>query len=188
MTVHINTLFDEDAIAARVADLAASISEAKPEKLLVVAVLKGSFIFAADLVRAMHRSGLTPEMEFMHLSSYGAGTEGSENIKILRDVESDVNGRDIILVDDILESGRTLNFAKERLLKRGAKSVRIVALLDKPERRKAAISADYVGFACPDKFVVGYGMDMGHAWRQLPFIGYVVPGEETGTGGENEGD
>ncbi|MBS8261781.1 hypoxanthine phosphoribosyltransferase [Roseibium polysiphoniae] len=188
MTVHINTLFDEDAIAARVADLADAISESKPENLLVVAVLKGSFIFAADLVRAMHRSGLTPEMEFMHLSSYGAGTEGSENIRVLRDVESDVNGRDIILVDDILESGRTLSFAKERLLKRDAKSVRIVALLDKPERRKAAISADYVGFACPDKFVVGYGMDMGHAWRQLPFIGYVVPGEETGADAENEGD
>jgi hypoxanthine phosphoribosyltransferase len=188
MTVHINTLFDEDAISARVADLAQAIAQSNPEKLLVVAVLKGSFIFAADLVRAMHRAGLTPEMEFIHLSSYGAGTEGSETIRILRDVESDVNGRDILLVDDILESGRTLNFAKERILKRGAKSVRIAALLDKPERRKAAISADYVGFACPDKFVVGYGMDMGHAWRQLPFIGYVVPGEEAGMDGENEGD
>ncbi|WP_417687381.1 hypoxanthine phosphoribosyltransferase [Roseibium sp.] len=188
MTVQINTLFDENAISSRIADLAHSIAETKPEKLLVVAVLKGSFIFAADLVRAMHRAGLQPEMEFMHLSSYGAGTVGSENIRILRDVESDVNGRDILLVDDILESGRTLHFAKERLTKRGAKSVQIVALLDKPERRKAAISADYVGFACPDKFVVGYGMDMGHAWRQLPFIGYVVPGEETGAAGENEGD
>jgi len=110
-----------------------------------------------------------------HLSSYGAGTEGSENIRILRDVESDVNDRDIILVDDILESGRTLSFARQRLVDRGARSVRIAALLDKPESRKATISADYVGFACPDKFVVGYGMDMGHAWRQLPFIGYVVP-------------
>lgn len=176
MTVNINTLFDEATIAQRVEALAGEITGAKPEKLLVVAVLKGSFIFAADLVRAMHRVGLEPEMEFIHLSSYGAGTE-SQDIRILRDVESDVNGRDIILVDDILESGRTLAFAKERLMNRGANSVRIAALLDKPERRKAAISADYVGFTCPDKFVVGYGMDMGHAWRQLPFIGYVVAPE-----------
>ena len=187
MTSDIHTLFDEDAIAQRVGALAEEIAEGKPQNLLVVAVLKGSFIFAADLVRAMHRAGLQPEMEFMHLSSYGAGTEGSDTIRILRDVESDVNERDIILVDDILESGRTLAFARERLLNRGAHSVKIAALLDKPERRKAAISADYVGFACPDKFVVGYGMDMGHAWRQLPFIGYVVPPEEA-ENGDNGGE
>lgn len=186
MTVTINTLFDEDMIATRVSDLAREISDSDPKDLLVVAVLKGSFIFAADLVRAMHREGLAPEMEFIHLSSYGAGTEGSENIRILRDVESDVNNRDIILVDDILESGRTLSFARDRLKNRGARSVRVVALLDKPDRRKAAISADYVGFACPDKFVVGYGMDMGHAWRQLPFIGYVVPREDAEPGGTEE--
>ncbi|MBO0347096.1 hypoxanthine phosphoribosyltransferase [Roseibium limicola] len=180
MTPQINTLFDESAIASRVESLAREIAASRPENLLVVAVLKGSFIFAADLVRAMHRVGLEPEMEFLHLSSYGAGTVSSENIRILRDVESDVNGRDIFLVDDILESGRTLAFAKERLLKRAAKSVQVVALLDKPERRVAPIAADYTGFACPDKFVVGYGMDMGHAWRQLPFIGYVVSDQEAG--------
>jgi hypoxanthine phosphoribosyltransferase len=183
MTANIFTLFDEETIAKRVASLAGEITKADPDRLLVVAVLKGSFIFAADLVRAMHRVGLEPEMEFIHLSSYGAGTE-SQDIRILRDVESDVNGRDIILVDDILESGRTLAFAKDRLINRGAKSVQIAALLDKPERRKAAISADYVGFTCPDKFVVGYGMDMGHAWRQLPFIGYVIPPEAEATDGK----
>ncbi|KZM51139.1 hypoxanthine phosphoribosyltransferase [Labrenzia sp. OB1] len=184
MTTDILTLFDEDAIAVRVASLAEEIAEGHAKDLLVVAVLKGSFIFAADLVRAMHRAGLEPEMEFIHLSSYGAGTEGSEAIRVLRDVESDVNDRDIILVDDILESGRTLAFAKERLMSRGARSVKIAALLDKPERRKAAISADYVGFACPDKFVVGYGMDMGHAWRQLPYIGYVVASDEASADGK----
>jgi hypoxanthine phosphoribosyltransferase len=93
-------------------------------------------------------------------------------------VESDVAGRDVILVDDILESGRTLAFARDRLTERGARSVRVAALLDKPMRRKSAISADYLGFECPDRFVVGYGMDMGHKWRQLPFIGYVVQGDE----------
>ncbi len=186
MTNEILTLFDENAIAQRVDALAVEIAESNPKDLLVVAILKGSFIFAADLVRAMHRAGLQPEMEFMHLSSYGGGTQGAENIRILRDVESDVNQRDIILVDDILESGRTLAFAKGRLHDRGARSVKIAALLDKPERRKAAISADYVGFACPDKFVVGYGMDMGHAWRQLPYIGYVVPAGETADDGKGE--
>lgn len=184
MTANIRTLFDENTISRRVDALAEEISESNPENLLVVAVLKGSFIFAADLVRAMHRAGLQPEMEFMHLSSYGAGTEGSDTVRILRDVESDVKGRDIILVDDILESGRTLAFAKDRLKGRGALSVRIAVLLDKPERRKAAISADYVGFACPDKFVVGYGMDMGHAWRQLPYIGYVVASDEDAADGK----
>ncbi|WP_349358639.1 hypoxanthine phosphoribosyltransferase [Stappia sp.] len=169
----IRTLFDETAIAARVEQMARDIAATDPQNLLVVAVLKGSFMFAADLVRAMHRVGLRPEMEFIHLSSYGAGTESRE-IRVLRDVESDVAGRDVILVDDILESGRTLAFARDRLTERGARSVHIAALLDKPMRRKSAISADYVGFDCPDRFVVGYGMDMGHKWRQLPFIGYVV--------------
>lgn len=177
MTPQINTLFDEAQIADRVSTLAQEIAADAPHRLLVVAVLKGSFIFAADLVRALHRVGQQLEMEFMHLSSYGAGTTSTE-LKVLRDVESDVSGRDIILVDDILESGRTLSFAKERLLSRGARSVKIAALLDKPEHRKATIEADYVGFVCPDKFVVGFGMDMGHAWRQLPYIGYVVVDDE----------
>ena len=172
-SVEIRTLYDEAAIAARVEEIARQVAATELRGLLVVAVLKGSFMFAADLVRAMHRAGLAPEMEFIHLSSYGAGTESRE-IRVLRDVESDVAGRDVILVDDILESGRTLAFARDRLIERGAGSVRIAALVDKPMRRKTAISADYVGFECPDKFVVGYGMDMGHKWRQLPFIGYVV--------------
>lgn len=172
-SVEIRTLYDEAAIAARVEEIARQVAATELRGLLVVAVLKGSFMFAADLVRAMHRAGLAPEMEFIHLSSYGAGTESRE-IRVLRDVESDVAGRDVILVDDILESGRTLAFARDRLIERGAGSVRIAALLDKPMRRKTAISADYVGFECPDKFVVGYGMDMGHKWRQLPFIGHVV--------------
>lgn len=172
-TYKIETLFDEAAIAERVEGIGRAIADAAPNRLLVVAVLKGSFMFAADLMRALHRAGLEPEMEFIHLSSYGAGTESRE-IRVLRDVESDVAGRDVILVDDILENGRTLAFARDRLIERGAGSVRVAALLDKPSRRKSAISADYVGFECPDLFVVGYGMDMGHKWRQLPFIGHVV--------------
>ncbi|AXS38750.1 hypoxanthine phosphoribosyltransferase [Breoghania sp. L-A4] len=173
-TPQINVLYDEDAIAERVSSLARQLADANLHRMLVVAVLKGSFIFAADLIRAMHRIGLKPEMEFIHLSSYGAGTTSSGTVTILRDIESDVRDRDVVLVDDILESGRTLAFARDLIAGRGARSVRIAALLDKPVGRVAGIKADFIGFECPDKFVVGYGMDMAHAYRQLPFIGYVV--------------
>ncbi|MDD7909479.1 MULTISPECIES: hypoxanthine phosphoribosyltransferase [Pseudovibrio] len=172
-TPEIRVLYDEKAIAERVTGVAEAIAKDQPENLLVVAVLKGSFMFAADLARALHTAKIAPEMEFLHLSSYGAATVSSGHVKVLRDIESDVTDRDVILVDDILESGRTLKFARDMIAERGAKSVRVAALLDKPMHRKADIEADYVGFDCPDKFVVGYGMDMGHAWRQLPFIGFV---------------
>ena len=170
---NIQTLFDEAAIAKRIEELAYEIAAKKLNNLLVVAVLKGSFIFAADLARAMHRAKLSPEMEFLHLSSYGTGIQSSGKIKVLRDVESNVEGRDVLLIDDILESGQTLEFAQKNLIQRGAKSVQIVALLDKSEHRNTEIVADFVGFKCPDKFVVGYGMDMGYAYRQLPYIGYL---------------
>lgn len=174
----IAVLYDEDAIAERVEAIALALSKARTERLLVVAVLKGSFVFAADLIRAMHRAGMAPEMEFIHLSSYGASTKSSGEIKVLRDIESDVAGRDVLLVDDILESGRTLSYARDLIASRGAMSVSIAALLDKPGHRVADLTADYVGFTCPDKFVVGYGMDAAHAFRQLPFIGYVVGADE----------
>ncbi|MTI18430.1 hypoxanthine phosphoribosyltransferase [Rhodobacteraceae bacterium RKSG542] len=169
----IRVLFDEEIIATRVNAIAEEIAKDEPKDLLVVAVLKGSFMFAADLARALHTAGMAPEMEFLHLSSYGRETVSSGTVTVLRDIESDVTDRDVVLVDDILESGRTLRFAADMIAKRGARSVRVAALLDKPEHRKADITADYVGFECPDKFVVGYGMDMAHAFRQLPFIGYV---------------
>ncbi|WP_068310764.1 hypoxanthine phosphoribosyltransferase [Polycladidibacter hongkongensis] len=172
-TPEIRVLYNEAEISTRVDAVAEAIAKDKPTNLLVVAILKGSFMFAADLARALHKVGVAPEMEFLHLSSYGSGTVSSGEVKVLRDIESDVEGRDVVLVDDILESGRTLLFARNMIAARGAKSVRVAALLDKPMNRVAEIDADYIGFDCPDKFVVGYGMDMGHAWRQLPFIGYV---------------
>lgn len=179
MSPDIRVLYDEAEIAERINGLAEEIKSTGHQDLLVIAVLKGSFVFAADLIRAMHRAGLAPEIEFIHLSSYGSGTKSSGHVKILRDVDNDVSGRDVLLVDDILESGRTLAFAQNLMKTRGANSVEIVALLDKPNHRVAEIEADYRGFVCPDKFVIGYGMDMGHAWRQLPFIGYVPQeGEE----------
>jgi len=174
MTVpKLRVMFDADTIAARNRELAQEIKSANPDRLLVVAVLKGSFMFAADLIRTLHGVGLAPEVEFISLSSYRAGTVSSGAVTVLRDVESDVRGRDVLLVDDILESGRTLAYAKDLLAARGARRVLVCVLLEKPGKRTVSLDADFVGFVCPDVFVVGYGMDVGHAFRQLPFIGVV---------------
>jgi hypoxanthine phosphoribosyltransferase len=170
----VRVLFDEGVIAQRNDGLARAIAEAAPRNLLVVAILKGSFMFAADLIRALHRVGLSPQVEFIHLSSYRASTVSSGRVEILRDVESDVRDRDVLLIDDILESGRTLVFAKDLLMARGARRVMTAVLLEKPGKRAVTIKADYVGFVCPDVFVVGYGMDVAHSYRQLPFVGVVA--------------
>ncbi len=170
----IDVLFSETEIAKRITVLATEIAATKPHKLLVIPVLKGSFIFAADLIRAMHHAGLSPEVDFMILASYRAATTSSGKVDVLRDIESIVEDRDVLLIDDILESGRTLAFAKDLLAARGAKSVRSCVLLDKPGHLAANIKADFRGFDCPDLFVVGYGMDMSHQFRELPFVGHVV--------------
>ncbi len=168
----IEVLFAASAIARRNLELAKEIAEKAGDGLLVISVLKGSFIFAADLIRAMHDAGAEPDVEFIMISSYGAGTTSGE-IKLIRDIDSDVKGRNLLLVDDILESGKTLKFARELMLSRGAASVSIAVLLDKRMRRTSDIEPDYVGFDCPDYFVVGYGMDVGHAFRELPYVGVV---------------
>ena len=169
----VRVLYDEATIARRNEEMAAQIVAAGTQDLLVVAVLKGSFMFAADLLRALHRAGMAPQVEFVHLSSYRTATVSSGQVEILRDVQSEVRGRDVLLVDDILESGRTLVFAKDLLAARGAKRVLTAVLLEKPGKRAVTIDADFVGFTCPDLFVVGYGMDAAHAYRQLPFVGLV---------------
>jgi hypoxanthine phosphoribosyltransferase len=172
----IRVLFEEDAIADRIEVIAKTIAEQHPRELLVVAILKGSFVFAADLVRALHRAGLEPQVEFMHLSSYYKGTVSSGQVTIVRDIDSRVDGRDVLILDDILESGRTLAFAKDLLAARGAHRVMIAVMLEKPGKRAVSVQADFVGFDCPDLFVVGYGMDVAHSYRQLPFIGVVEDG------------
>lgn len=169
-------LFDADAIAERNAALAAEVASAGYRNLLVVSILKGSFVFAADLLRALHRAGLEPEVEFMSLSSYREGTISTGSVRVVRDIESDVNGRDVLIIDDILESGRTLAFARDLLRERGAARVDLAVLLDKPGRRATEIGARYVGFECPDYFVVGYGMDVAHAFRELPYVARVMDG------------
>ena len=171
----IEVLFPAAEIETRIAALGGEIRAAGYHRnVLVVAVLKGGFVFAADLIRALHHAGISPQVDFISLSSYSAGTESSGKVTVLRDLETDVRGRDVLIVDDILESGRTLAYARDLLLGRGASRVELAVLLDKPGKRVAAIEASFVGFDCPDKFVVGFGMDMGHAFRELPFIGYVV--------------
>jgi hypoxanthine phosphoribosyltransferase len=169
----IDVLYDPAAIAARNAEMAAEIAGAGYRDLLVVSILKGSFVFAADLIRALHEAGLSPEVEFLSLSSYRAGTVSSGEVTVVRDIESDVRGRDVLLIDDILESGRTLAFARTMMQERGANRVGIAVLLEKPGKRAATVEADHIGFVCPDLFVVGYGMDVAHAFRELPFVGVV---------------
>ena len=169
----IKKLFDETAIDKRNTELARDIAKHSFDNLLVVPVLKGSFMFAADLLRALHREGLTPHVEFIQLSSYRKSTVSSGQVTIIKDVDSSVEGRDVLLVDDILESGRTITFAKDLLSARGARRVWTCVLLEKPGKRAVTIDADFVGFECPDLFVVGYGMDVAHAYRELPFVGVV---------------
>jgi hypoxanthine phosphoribosyltransferase len=169
---NIEILFPASAIARRNLELAKEIASKDFHNLLVISILKGSFIFAADLIRALHDAGISPDVEFIFVSSYGAGTASGE-VKILRDVDNEVAGRDVLLIDDILESGKTLKFTRDLMFGRGARSVSIAVLLDKRTRRQTDLQADFVGFACPDYFVVGYGMDVAHAFRELPFVGVV---------------
>ena len=174
----VEVIFPPDEIADRVAALAHEIAAAyaaslEARSLLVIAILKGSFVFAADLIRALHEVGLAPQVEFMTLSSYKERVRSSGQVEIRRDIESEVRGRDVLLIDDILETGRTLAFAKDLLTARGAR-VSTCVLLEKPGKRAVAIDADYRAFVCPDVFVVGYGMDVAHQYRQLPFVGRVV--------------
>ena len=170
----IKVLFSAAEIATKIDVLAAAITAARLDNLLVVAILKGSFVFAADLIRAMHSAAISPEVDFITLSSYRKNTKSSGTVEILRDVETDVGGRNVLLVDDILESGRTLAFAKDLMVARGAKRVMTCVLLDKPGHRGAEVDADFKAFDCPDVFVIGYGMDIGHRYRELPFVGALV--------------
>lgn len=171
----VHVLFDEVAIASRVEAIAGEIRDAGPKELLVIAILRGSFIFAADLVRALHRVGLAPSVEFMQLASYHSGMASSGQVTVIKDIDNQVNDRDVLLIDDILESGRTLAFAKDLLSARGARRVMTAVLIEKPVKRAVQFTADFVGFEAPDKFLVGYGMDVAHKFRELPFVGMVEP-------------
>ena len=170
---NIDILYTAEEIRERNLALAREIASGPKNDLLVISILKGSFIFAADLLRALHEAGLAPEVEFITLSSYGKGTT-SQGVRIIKDIDSDVKDRDILLIDDILESGNTLRFARDLMYERGAREVSIAVLLDKRSKRQGTLDADHVGFVCPDYFVVGYGMDVAYAFRELPFVGVVT--------------
>ncbi|MEO1280724.1 MAG: hypoxanthine phosphoribosyltransferase [Pseudomonadota bacterium] len=174
----IEVLIPREDIDVRLNELAAEISANEAENLLVIAVLKGSFIFAADLIRALHTVGLKPEVDFMTLSSYRKSTVSSGAVDILRDCEVEVSGRSVLLVDDVLDSGRTLAFAKDLLTARGASKISTCVLLEKQKHRAVELEADYSAFPCPETFVIGYGMDLAHRYRELPFVGRLVMDDE----------
>ncbi len=167
----VEILYDAVTIAATVERLAREIRASLGAEFLMVGLLKGSFVFMADLVRALHHAGCSPQVDFMTISSYGTGKESSGTLVIGRDVSDDLAGKPILLVDDILESGRTLDYARQALLDRGASTVELCVLLDKPDRRIQKVEAAYAGFRIPDRFVVGYGLDYAGYYRELPFIG-----------------
>lgn len=167
------TLFDAETIAKRVDELGKQIAEdfANDGTVTVLGLLRGSFVFMADLVRAISRHGGHPlELDFMIVSSYGSSTESTGNIKIERDVRFDIAGKKVLIVDDILDTGYTLQNVTQLLGERRPADLRTVVLLDKPSRRETAIKADYTGFEIENLFVVGYGLDLDHNYRELPYI------------------
>ena len=169
----LKVLYTEEEIKARVHDLGARMYEdLKDKDPLFVSVLRGAFIFMADIVRACQ---VKCDVEFIAVSSYGNATSSSGAVQITHDIQQDISGRDLVVIEDILDSGNTLNFLKQYFLTKGVASVSICTLLDKPSRRTKAITADYVGFVVPDEFVVGYGLDYCQKYRNLPYIGVLKP-------------
>lgn len=166
-------LYTEKQIAVMVERIGQEISrDYKDKDLLLVSVLKGSVVFMADLMRAIT---IPARIDFMSVSSYGSGTKSSGVVKIIKDLDIDLSGYDIVLVEDILDSGKTLSYLMELLKSRGPKSLRICTLFDKPERREADVDAAYVGTEIPDAFIVGYGLDYDEKYRNLPFVGILNP-------------
>ena len=169
----LKVLVTEEELQKRVNELGEALyDQFQGKNPLFFGVLKGSFIFMADLIRATQ---LKSDLEFMSVSSYANATESSGRVRIVQDVQHDITGRDIIVVEDILDSGNTLAYLKDYLLGKGAASITIVTLLDKPARRAKAITADYAGFVVPDEFVVGYGLDYAQRYRNVPYIGVLKP-------------
>ena len=169
----LKVLLSEEEIKARVQELGDRLYDRfKDKNPMFVGVLNGCFIFMADLVRAAQ---LKSEVEFIGLSSYKNATKSSGVVQITRDLQRDISGRNIIIVEDILDSGNTLAFLKNYLVTKGAASITIATLLDKPARREKPITADYAGFVVPDEFVVGYGLDYCQQYRNMPYIGVLKP-------------
>ena len=169
----IKPLFDEAAIAVRVKELAAETSGTIPGDFTIVGILKGSFIFVADLVRALDEIGRQPKIDFIRLSSYGARKESSGEVRLAGAAPAGITGRYVLLVDDIVDTGRTLVYARELMQAQGAAGVWTCSLVDKPSRREVEFNADFVGFTVPDVFIVGYGIDYADDYRHLRYIGSI---------------
>ncbi|WP_409299073.1 hypoxanthine phosphoribosyltransferase [Peribacillus sp. SCS-26] len=168
-----NILITEEEIQAKTRELAVRLSEDYKDKFpLAIGVLKGAMPFMSDLLK---RVDAYLEMDFMDVSSYGNSTVSSGEVKIIKDLDTSVEGRDIVIIEDIIDSGLTLSYLVELFRYRKAKTIKIVTLLDKPSGRKADIKADYAGFIVPDAFVVGYGLDYAEKYRNLPYIGILKP-------------
>ena len=166
-------LFTEEQIQQMVDRVGAEISrDYKDKNLLLVSVLKGSVVFMADLMRAIT---IPARIDFMATSSYGSGTKTSGVVRILKDLELELAGYDILMVEDILDSGKTLSYLTEMLSARGPRSIQVCTLFDKPERREVPVRAAYVGSQIPDAFIVGYGLDYDEKYRNLPFVGVLKP-------------
>lgn len=166
-------LFTEEQLQNRIAELGAQIARDYAGKNpLVVCVLKGAVLFMADLVK---RIDVPLEMDFMAISSYGVSTKSSGVVRILKDLETGLEGRHVLIVEDIVDTGLTLSYLRDSLLRRNAASVKIVALFDKPAGRKIEIQPDYLGFEVPNEFIVGYGLDCAEKYRNLPFVGILKP-------------
>lgn len=162
-------LYSEEEISAVVKDLGAQLTkEYEGKNPLVIGVLKGAVMFMTDLSRTMD---CDLELDFMDVSSYGAGMESSGDVKILKDLDTTVDGRDLLIVEDIIDTGRTLSYLIEIFKYRKAKSIKVVTLMDKKERRVVDLEADYIGINVPNEFVVGYGLDFNEKYRNLPYIG-----------------
>jgi hypoxanthine phosphoribosyltransferase len=166
-------LLTQDQIQARVAELGAQLAADYADRFpVLVSVLKGSIVFLADLVRSMP---VPVSIDLMELSSYGASTESSGQVRILKDLSGPIKGRDVLVVEDIIDTGLTLNYLLKYLHDRGPRTVRICCLLDKPARRLTEIEIAYRGFSIPDRFVIGYGLDYDERYRNLPYIGVLRP-------------
>lgn len=165
--------FTKEVISEKVRELGARITQDYAGKNpLIVSVLKGSYVFMADLTRQID----TPcNIDFMVVSSYGMGAKTSGEVQIIKDIEQQIDGRDLLIVEDILDSGVTLNYLMTVLKARGANSIKLCTLLSKPDRRKIDVDVDYLGFEIPDEFVVGYGLDYAEKYRNLPYIGILKP-------------
>ena len=169
----LRVLLSEDEIREKVRELGGKITaDYKNSNLMLVTVLKGAVVFLADLMRQID---VPAEIDFMVVSSYGSGVKSSGVVKIVKDLDVPLAGKDILIVEDILDSGLTLSYTKELLESRGPRSIRIATLLDKPSRRKVDLQADYIGFSVPDEFVIGYGLDYDEKYRNLPYIGILKP-------------